>query len=100
MENTYLESPNLKIESIEQRIQILKDKNTKNELELQELEQENHKQKIDFSSFLNINLEDKLFSEKQLRKLFPGPIVNQVLREFHDKGEVEVDLSDYSYLYS
>ena len=100
MENTHLESPNLKIERIEQRIQTLKDKNTKNELELQELDQENHEQKIALSSFLNMNLKDKLFSEEQLRKLFPDPIVNQVLREIHDKGEVEVDLSDYSYLYS
>lgn len=100
MESTHLESPNLKIERIEQRIQILKDKNTKNELEIQELNQENHKQKTSLSSFLNINLENKLFSEEQLRKLFPEPIVNRVLSEIHHKGEVEVNLSDYSYLYS
>ena len=99
MVQLFLKPENLNMESLEEQIQILKNKNSDIEVELQQLEQENLTLKVDLASFLNSNLEDKVFSEQQLRQLFPGPIVEQIISQSQYKEEIEVDLSDFSDLY-
>lgn len=85
--------------NLEEQIQILKDKNDEIEIEIQELDQKQKSFKAALASFLSDKLEGKVFSEDLLRRIFPNPIINHVINQTQHIGEVEVDLSNYSYLY-
>lgn len=82
--------------SLEEQIKSLKDENNSLVSQRQQLEKQKHALKK-LSLFLSIQLKDIEFSEEQLRQIFPGPIIDQVIGQNTQK--VIVDINDFSHLY-